>query len=128
MSAVSIRRIENLKWQVGPEDDPENGVNWSGRRFHHEGDEETPQLFEVHLRPNQEVVLHAHEQDEIIYILGGEMRVGNSTLGAGSSIAIKGRTIYGFKASDQGVHFLNFRPCMDASYLTVEDVKSGRAA
>jgi quercetin dioxygenase-like cupin family protein len=122
MPPVSIRPVEDLKWEYGP---PAPGTDRrAGRCFHHQGTETLPQLFEVKLLPGQTVEPHAHEHNEIIYILGGELRLGNTVLKPGSSVAIKGRTIYGFAAGSDGVHFLNFRPCLEEGLLTVEEVSA----
>ena len=127
MPPVSIRRVEDLKWEYGPEVAPDTeDKQRAGRCFHHPGTESAPQLFEVKLRPNQIVAPHAHEHNEIIYILSGELRLGNSLLQAGSSIAILGETIYGFSAGSQGVHFLNFRPCLEIGQLTVDEINARR--
>ena len=126
MSRISIRQTEDLRWEHGPgEDIPVH--QRSGRCFHHHGSETEPQLFEVRLRPNETVHPHAHEHNEIIYILGGEMHVGTRVLTAGSSISILGETIYSFKAGSKGVHFLNFRPCLEVGTLSVDQIKARRA-
>jgi len=109
MPPVSIRRVEDLKWEYGSEDAPDaQDEQRAGRCFHHPGTESTPQLFEVKLRPNQVVAPHAHEHNEIIYILSGELRLGNSLLQAGSSMAILGETIYGFSACREADPFIGF--------------------
>jgi quercetin dioxygenase-like cupin family protein len=86
-------------------------------RFHHPGTDTSPQLFEIRLAPDSEVLPHAHSEDEIIVIVEGELRVGSRVLGPGSSVAIDGDTLYGFRAGPNGVRFLNFRPRADAIYL-----------
>ena len=65
-------------------------------RLHEMGDEHTPQLFEVKLDPNMRTDVHAHEVDEIIYVLGGEMHFGTKILQPGSSVFIPGNTFYSF--------------------------------
>ena len=130
MPPVSIRRVDDLIWEHGSDDAPDiQADHRAGRCFHHHGTESSPQLFEVKLRPNQTVPPHAHEHNEIIYILDGEMRLGSSVLRPGSSISIRGETIYGFSAGSEGVHFLNFRPCSEVGSLTVDQInaRKGRA-
>jgi quercetin dioxygenase-like cupin family protein len=105
MPPLSIRRVEDLKWEYGANDASDIPADQrSCRCFHHHGSENAPQLFEVKLRPNQTVPPHAHEHNEIIYILNGEMRLGTSVLSAGSSISVRGETVYGFSAGREGVH------------------------
>jgi mannose-6-phosphate isomerase-like protein (cupin superfamily) len=79
-------------------------------RIFHEGDDRTPQLFETQVPPNAEAAVHCHEEDEIMYILDGEMILGNRSLRRGGSMFIAAQTMYGFKAGPEGVSFLNFRP------------------
>jgi len=79
-------------------------------RIYELGTESSPQLFESHVPPNLEAPLHSHDQDEIIYILEGEMKLGQRVLSKGSSLFVAADTQYGFKAGPEGVKFLNFRP------------------
>jgi len=91
--------------------------------IHAEGSEKLLQLFEVKLPARAKQRVHAHHHDEIIYVVGGEMRVGNRTLKPGSSMFIAGETFYSFEAGPDGLHFLNFRPCKDISYILPETAK-----
>ena len=61
-------------------------------------------------RADYEVGLHAHSEDEVIFIVAGSMRVGRRELGPGSALAIDRETRYGFFAGAEGVAFVNFRP------------------
>lgn len=79
-------------------------------RIFHEGSDSAPQLFETQMLPNAVAAIHSHEQDEIIYILGGEMLVGKRSLKRGATIFIAAETHYGFQAGPEGLQFLNFRP------------------
>ena len=128
MARVSVRRGEDRNWERGPAVTAEQGRRRSGRCVHHEGSATRPQLFEVELGPDQEVGLHAHEHDEIIYVVDGSLVVGQQVLRPGSSLAIAGGTVYGFRAGTDGVHFLNFRPCFDEGVLTVEEARARRRA
>src|SRR5687767_5843558 len=49
-------------------------------RIFHEGSESAPQLFETQVPPNAVAAVHCHEEDEIMYILDGEMLLGNRAL------------------------------------------------
>lgn len=83
----------------------------TGMRIIHEGSDTDPQLFETQVPPNAVAAVHCHEEDEIMYILSGEMRLGsNRKLGAGASLFIAAKTMYGFTAGPEGLSFLNFRP------------------
>jgi quercetin dioxygenase-like cupin family protein len=85
--------------------------------IHAEGSDDVLQLFEVKLPAGTKQRVHAHDTDEIIYVVGGAMRVGKRTLKPGSSLFIAGETFYSFEASPDGLHFLNFRPRKDISYI-----------
>jgi hypothetical protein len=125
---ISIRQVEDLNWEYGPDD--ASGIPnrlRPGRCFHHSGTKNEPQLYEARLRPDETVPPHGHEQNEIIYILSGELHLGSRVLKAGSSVSILGGTIYSFKAGSEGVHFLNFRPCSEIGYLTVDEMNARRA-
>lgn len=76
------------------------------------------QLFEARIAPNQEIALHAHAADEIIYILAGELRIGRKRLGPGASVFVAGETLYGFRSGAAGVRFLNFRGRANTSFIT----------
>lgn len=89
---------------------PEDALKAKMRIFE-EGGTSSPQLFESHVAPNTAVPLHSHEQDEIIYILDGEMILGNASLKKGGSLFVAANARYGFRAGPEGVKFLNFRPC-----------------
>lgn len=89
---------------------------------------ETLELYEVHLHPHTEVNSHAHTEDEIIYVLDGEIRVGRRVLGAGAALYVEHDTLYAFSAGASGVRFLNFRPRPGAGYLTKSAVVGQRRA
>ena len=90
---------------------------------HVEGDDRTLQLFEVKLSAHQAQRIHAHALDEIIYVVSGSMKVGNRTLLPGSSIFISGHTFYSFEAGPDGLHFLNFRPKKDMTFILPEGAR-----
>lgn len=53
--------------------------------------------------------VHAHSEDEIIFVTKGEMRLGNRSVGAGTALAIAADTLYGFSPGPEGLSFINFR-------------------
>ncbi len=77
--------------------------------FHHDGTVDEPQLFEVQFPPNHEVAAHAHQVDEIVYVVSGEIIFGKQVYGAGSSVYIPKMTLYSFRTGPEGLVFLNFR-------------------
>lgn len=53
--------------------------------------------------------IHSHEENEIIFVTGGEMQLGNRRVGPGTAIAIAAGTFYGFLPGPAGLTFVNFR-------------------
>jgi quercetin dioxygenase-like cupin family protein len=86
------------------------------------------QLFEVRVAPNGRGAPHAHIEDEIMFVLDGELEFGRRTYGAGSAVSIPGGTLYSFRAGPQGARFLNFRPRADLTYISKEEFMSERKA
>jgi uncharacterized cupin superfamily protein len=134
MGAVTVFPSDDSQWMVARDSaSPEMleqlsaGELDSTVRVHHPGSAEDLQMFEVRVPPNTDAAVHAHDNNEIIYIVEGEMRVGAHLLKAGASIYIQGRTLYGFVTGSQGVHFLNFRAHHDPSYYTKQQFLDLRA-
>lgn len=135
MSNVSIRKAEDRQWRIAAEAAPDvdrnkfsEGELASQVCIHQMGDESNLQLFGVRFPPDAFVRPHAHEQDEIIYIVAGEMRFGTEVLHAGSSVKIAGGALYSFSAGPEGLEILNFRPRMDVQYWTPADLRERRQA
>jgi quercetin dioxygenase-like cupin family protein len=84
------------------------------------------QLFEIRLEPGLEVSTHAHADDEIVYVVDGELHVGRRVCGPGSSFFIPGNTLYGFRAGPEGCRYLNFRAQADSTYFTKEHFVDAR--
>lgn len=85
------------------------------------------QLFEARIAANEEIALHAHAADEVIYILEGELIIGRKRLGPGASVFVAGHTLYGFRSGAQGVRFLNFRGQGNTSFITREELLAMQA-
>lgn len=88
----------------------------SSMAFHEFGGEKELQLAEIDYVPGAEAVPHKHDDDEIIYVLSGEMHFGDKILGPGSSVYIPGGTYYGFFAGPNGLRIVNFRARADISF------------
>lgn len=52
---------------------------------------------------------HSHSEDEILYVLDGEIRVGATTIEPDMGVMIPGGEVYGFRSGDSGFRFLNYR-------------------
>jgi quercetin dioxygenase-like cupin family protein len=88
----------------------------SSMTFHEFGSDKELQLAELEYVPGAEAVMHKHDDDEIIYVVRGEMRFGNKVLSAGSSVYIPGNTYYSFTAGAGGLRIVNFRARCDVSF------------
>lgn len=135
---------DNAPWMVNPVagDQPGEGVGGmvglveardeddvdAFVRIHHPGSNTELQLIETRVRPNGEIAVHAHEVDEIMYVLSGELRLGARRLGPGCSVLISALTLYGIKAGPAGLTFLNFRASEDPSFLSRQDLQNRRVA
>jgi len=53
---------------------------------------------------------HCHTEDEIIFVIRGEARLGNRTIGPGTALAVHALTMYSFDPGPEGLDFINFRP------------------
>lgn len=125
MAKVRLITSDQLLW-VQPTQDAQlsdeerdklgEGERSTEYRIREAGGEDSPQLVEIRYLPDTEIQLHSHDEDEIMYILAGSMRLGERTIGAGTSLYIAGGTFYGFRAGAEGLHILNFRPRNDISF------------
>jgi quercetin dioxygenase-like cupin family protein len=98
----------------------------SAARIVHPGTDSELQLYEGRFLSGVNIDPHAHRGDQIIYVTEGQLHFGRRVLGPGSSIYIKGHTLYGFKIGPQGARFLNFRPTRDRSYISKEQFAAER--
>jgi hypothetical protein len=53
--------------------------------------------------------VHSHSEDEIIFVIAGEIRLGNKLYGPGTAVAIAADTLYSFTTGPAGLSFINFR-------------------
>lgn len=56
--------------------------------------------------------VHSHSEDEIIFIVSGQIRLGRKLFPEGTAIAIPGDTLYTFTPGPEGMRFINFRAAM----------------
>jgi hypothetical protein len=56
-----------------------------------------------------ETELHHHSQDEVMFVTGGGMRVGNRIYREGSALSVAANTKYGFFSGADGLAFVNYR-------------------
>lgn len=77
--------------------------------------------------PNNTIDVHAHEADEIIMVVAGEVNLGARTLQTGMSVMIPGWTLYGLKSGPNGARFINFRAFKDRTFMSKEQFMERRA-
>jgi quercetin dioxygenase-like cupin family protein len=124
MARVRLTTEEQQPWVVSGErsiSEEERGKLRHGEltssfRVREPGSDHNPQLVELRYQPGAEIRLHSHDEDEIIYVLTGEMRINNRVVGPGATLTVPGGVFYGFHAGEQGLTILNFRPRPDASF------------
>lgn len=132
MGTVKIVEADSLPWQTAEQAvAPETAARMS--RAEREADvrilHSRPaglQLFEASIAPNEEISLHAHAEDEVIYILEGELIIGRKHLGPGASVFVAGNTLYGFRTGPAGARFLNFRGKANTSFISREEYLAAR--
>jgi quercetin dioxygenase-like cupin family protein len=100
----------------------------SGMRMYHPGSDTELQLFEMHVPSDTLIDQHAHLEDEIIYVVDGELRLGGRVLLPGASVYVPGNTLYSLRAGPEGLRFLNFRAHRDVTYITKDEFVAGRIA
>lgn len=99
----------------------ENDYDWSEKfdfngktawqKFINRGTDDTPEVFLVKHEPGVTLPPHSHSQDEIIYVLEGQISVQDKPCPAGSVIFVKRNVVYGpLTAGPKGVKYLNIRP------------------
>lgn len=54
--------------------------------------------------------IHSHSEDEVVFVVDGQLRLGNRLFGPGTAVSIAARTLYNFYSGPEGVRYINFRP------------------
>ena len=68
-------------------------------------------LHETEMRNIDDPVdIHSHSEDELIFVTGGSIRLGNAIHGPGAALFVAADTNYGFSTGPEGLSFINFRP------------------
>jgi len=124
MARVRLTTEEQQPWVVSGErsisdderDKLRQGELTSEFRIREPGSDHNPQLVELRYQPDAEIRLHSHDEDEIVYVLDGTMRINNRTVGAGACLTIPGGVFYGFHAGPEGLRILNFRAREDTTF------------
>jgi mannose-6-phosphate isomerase-like protein (cupin superfamily) len=86
-------------------------------RTHFPGNQDRLFLMEIRDVPDTQSTHHAHEKDEIFFILEGEMHFGSRVCSAGDSVQILGGTVYTFRTGSDGCRYLKFTATADNSFI-----------
>lgn len=107
--AVSVVDVETLEWLGVPD-------SWAGKASRGEpgvrykafstASASVPAGQLVEYEPGHLERPHSHPEDEVLYLLSGELRLGEAVLGPGSVVVIDGGTVYGPVESVGGCRFL----------------------
>lgn len=80
-------------------------------------------LHQTHMpRPTTQGGHHFHSEDEMVFLVGGGMKLGNRMLQPGTALAIAANTIYGFGVPEGGTRFINFR-CRESYVVRTKNAK-----
>ena len=108
MGKSIIMHINEAPWILGQPSPPDGPWVEGSQLF---GDLDTgPWVHISNLEANHVTPAHSHSQDEVIYIVAGEITMGNRACGPGTVIYVERDTAYGFTVGGEGVRFLNIRP------------------
>jgi quercetin dioxygenase-like cupin family protein len=107
--AVNIVDIEGLDWSsvgntwAGKAPDGLPGVRFKPFPI---GDGPVPKGQLVEYEVGHFEGAHSHDEDEILFLLSGELRIDEKQLSPGMLIYIEGGTVYGPLQSNEGCRFL----------------------
>jgi hypothetical protein len=69
-------------------------------------------LDPVEMKPGDDTSekgVHSHSEDEVIFVIEGQMLLGSRLCGPGTALAIAAETLYSFGVGPGGLTFINFR-------------------
>lgn len=109
--------VHLLPAEHAPRSDALGGVEGLGGTMHADADCPTCALW---LHENQfagrdappqgdEAGVHCHSEDEIIFVVEGDLRLGDRLYGPGAALAIAAGGFYSFSPGPDGLRFVNFR-------------------
>jgi hypothetical protein len=109
--------VHLLPAEHAPRTDALGGVEGLGGVMHADADCPSCELwlhenrFAGRQAPPQgdEAGVHCHSEDEIIFVVEGDLRLGDRLLGPGAALAIAAEAFYSFSPGPDGLRFVNFR-------------------
>ena len=106
MSSITITNVDDAPWLA---ENFKNGHR-TGAQIVGEHTKDGICVFIMNFEPGFATELHSHSEDEVMYVLEGEMRMDDQVMGPESILLIRKNSEYKFTAGDEGVRFLNIRP------------------
>ncbi len=108
MGAIQARRGENIGWEENRTSAEHGPQQWGVRTKPYFDPAEIGMMLRVvEYAPQWVVEAHSHAASEVIYILDGEVSIGEDRFGPGDAIHIEPNTVYGpLRAGPQGVRFV----------------------
>ena len=106
MSKIAITNVDEAPWLSKTVKDGRT----TGAQIVGEAAEDGLCAFIMNFAPGFETELHSHSEDEVMYVLDGEIRMGRRVMGPQSILLIRKDSQYKFSVGDEGVRFLNIRP------------------
>ena len=114
MGKSIIQHIDEAAWVYGGPYERDDLLEFGQQLI---GDKEKgPWVYVNTLKAGIVIDPHSHSQDEVIYILDGEIKIEERFCGPGTVIYMQRDTDYGFTVGQDGVRFLNVRPGRDTYY------------
>ena len=106
MSSIAITNVDEAPWLAK---NVKKG-HTTGAQIVGEAAKDGICVFIMNFEPGFETALHSHSEDEVMYVVEGELRMGEEVLGPQSILLIRKNSEYKFSVGDKGVRFLNIRP------------------
>jgi quercetin dioxygenase-like cupin family protein len=108
MGAIHTRRGERISWEENRTASEAGKPVWGVRTKPYFEPADTGMMLRVvEYAPDWVVEAHSHAAREVVYILNGEVSIGEERFGPGDAIQIEPNTVYGpLRAGPEGVRFL----------------------
>ena len=109
MGKTLVMHVDEAPWAYGAAPKAGERVRYAEQLF--DDLESGPWVHIITMmEPGYAADVHCHSEDEVIYIVEGEMIMDGRSHGPGTVIFMQRATDYGFTVGPQGVRFLEMRP------------------
>lgn len=106
MSSITITNVDEAPWLAK---NVKKG-HTTGAQIVGEHTKDGICAFIMNFEPGFETALHSHSEDEVMYVVEGELHMGDQVMGPQSILLIRKNSEYKFTVGENGVRFLNIRP------------------